>query len=116
VNVQKSPTCPTCRGPLPEREPGAPGRPATFCGPWCRRMAALEIARIDRRIGRLESRHRDALIRADGKPDHDDVRGWRAAQRREAAILARHIDAESERLRDLLVRIGTPTPNREDPR
>lgn len=36
VAAEAASTCPHCRGPMPERKPGA-GRPARFCSPNCRK-------------------------------------------------------------------------------
>ena len=45
-------TCPSCGNGLPP--PATTGRPRTYCGEPCKRMAAYEITRINRRLEKLE--------------------------------------------------------------
>jgi hypothetical protein len=46
--------CPKCGNELPQRE-GA-GRPARYCSTTCKRAAAYEITRLNRRLQSLEDR------------------------------------------------------------
>ena len=45
-------TCAFCGDELPP--PAETGRPRTFCGETCKRAAAYEITRINRRLEKLE--------------------------------------------------------------
>ena len=51
-------TCRKCRTPLPERAPGAPGRPRIYCSTGCREATKLEIRRLDRAVEAVEEQIR----------------------------------------------------------
>lgn len=52
ARTQAGRTCPICGTALPAPKPT--GRPATYCGPRCKRMAEFELRRLQSRLERLE--------------------------------------------------------------
>ena len=93
--VEKLKLCVKCGAGV---EQPATGRPASYCSAGCRRSAAIEIKRLNRRIEKLEERledHRGAPD--DGPPDFD---GNKPPARR--ALLAEGMKEAEERLRALL--------------
>ena len=53
-------TCPSCGNGLPP--PAKTGRPAVYCSEPCKRLAAYEIVRVNRRLEKLEGRLSDQRI------------------------------------------------------
>jgi len=82
--------------PLPEA--AATGRPATYCSVACRRMAELEVKRINRRLEALEERLSERLLQGD--TGLKDLAGRN--HREQMAALKAEIARQEERLRALL--------------
>ena len=79
--------CLVCHRPIDRPQTG---RPPSYCGESCRRLAEFEIRRVDRRLSKLEDLASDARIQAATAPT-ESVRD----------LHARYLDAcsaESDRL------------------
>jgi hypothetical protein len=92
--------CANCGVKLPP--PAKTGRPRTFCGEPCKRSAAYEITRINRRLEKLEQQLADERI----TQSHSDLNcysdqyGRMPAQRVDA--LEQEITLTRDRLLELL--------------
>lgn len=85
--------CATCGAELPAAK-GGPGRPPSYCGVACRRLAELQIRTLSRRIDAYRIEQRELKYR--GPEYFDDEREKRLR------ALRRWIRTDEERLRLLL--------------
>lgn len=90
--------CLKCRAPLAPHT--GPGRPASYCGKACRRLAEFEARRLDRRIAGYEEQLRTTLANRD--PFGLDVDHLGRTRRQRLGDLRRWIREDEERLRALL--------------
>jgi len=88
-------SCATCGAELPPKE--GPGRPPTYCGEACRRLAEWRIRMLARRIAGYELEQRG--LKFEGPSDNE----WdeRERQRRMRA-LRKWLAADEARLRELI--------------
>lgn len=90
-------TCATCGTPLEPRE--GPGRPSTYCGEPCRRLAEYRLRSLAKRIDAGEMQLRRLLAeRGYGDPEE---------RRRRVCQLRAWIAADTAKMRELL---GAPVP------
>ncbi len=94
-------TCPKCSKEFEFTE-GGRGRPPTYCGDTCRRLAEFEIRRVSRELDRLEERR--IRLRDDVLADSylKDFHGRAASRQYEHCALL--IEEQENRLRALLDR------------
>jgi hypothetical protein len=96
-------TCASCGGPLEQHS--GPGRPSTYCGEGCRRIAEFRIRALTRRIDRTEVEIRELEFKARDREAWDRdawlrrlraLRGWLADDRETLRAL---LDAPAKRER-----------------
>jgi|CXWK01.1.fsa_nt_gi hypothetical protein len=90
--------CLKCRAPLAPHT--GPGRPASYCGSACRRLAEYEIRRIDRRLADYVLKLREA--QADREPYGVDTDHLGRTKRQRVADLRKWIAEDEDRLRALV--------------
>ncbi|MGE0583467.1 MAG: hypothetical protein AB7P31_15195 [Steroidobacteraceae bacterium] len=92
-------SCATCGTPLDPRE--GPGRPATYCGEPCRRLAEFQIRSLVRRIDRAALELRELQAKARAQVFDSDER------RRRVRVLRRWLVEDRAELARL---VGAPAP------
>lgn len=90
--------CLKCGATLAPAE--GPGRPSTYCGEACRRLAEFELRRLDRRLAKYEAELREELADRNEPDAWIDNLGRDRPQR--IRDLRKWIKADEARLRQLV--------------
>jgi len=94
MEMSDSRACPVCGSIVPE---STGGRPARYCSPTCRRLAAYELRRVQARLVRLENQAEACRRDRSGLADAH----FSSPEQRAADIQA-ELDRNTARLRELI--------------